>query len=389
MSPGLQGLLAAVAVMAAAPFLGRLLAGRVPTVALQMLGGILVGPAGLGWLVPSPAMDLLSKIGLGLIFALIGLSIDQSTLRGVAGRLGALGWAATLGMGVLLAVSLPLGGGLRPIALVVALSSTALSTLLVVLRESGEWGSPLGRLLLSAGTWGQLGPVLAVALLLGSADPRATALSVALVALPGPLGQTRMWAWGRSVVGVSAATPLQMLLLVVVGLMALSAALGVDILLGTVLAGLVLRRFITDVDRSLGLQQLQASAYGVFVPLFFVVAGSRLDLDSVMAHPWGPLICLAGILLIRGLPQWLLYRQALPDPAERLRFVLLVSQSLNLPIVVGYLEVQAGLMSPQVEAALVGGSLLSVLLLPAIALQLKPCGVSATGRAADDPPATS
>ena len=397
MSPGLQGLLAAVAVMAAAPFLGRLLAGRVPTVALQMLGGILVGPSGLGWLVPSPAMDLLSKIGLGLIFALIGLSIDQSTLRGVAGRLGALGWAATLGMGVLLAVSLPLGGGLRPIALVVALSSTALSTLLVVLRESGEWGSPLGRLLLSAGTWGQLGPVLAVALLLGSADPRATALSVALVvlvavvlaALPGPLGQTRMWAWGRSVVGVSAATPLQMLLLVVVGLMALSAALGVDILLGTVLAGLVLRRFITDVDRSLGLQQLQASAYGVFVPLFFVVAGSRLDLDSVMAHPWGPLICLAGILLIRGLPQWLLYRQALPDPAERLRFVLLVSQSLNLPIVVGYLEVQAGLMSPQGEAALVGGSLLSVLLLPAIALQLKPCGVSAMGRAADDPPATS
>jgi hypothetical protein len=44
---------------------------------------------------------------------------------------------------------------------------------------------------------------------------------------------------------------------------------------------------------------------------------------------------------------------------------------LNLPIVVGYLEVQAGLMTPQVEAALVGGSLLSVLLLPALAMSLK------------------
>jgi len=295
-----------------------------------------------------------------------------------------------------LAIALPLGGGLRPIALVVALSSTALSTLLVVLRESGEWGSPLGRLLLSAGTWGQLGPVLAVALLLGSADPRTTVLSVALVVLvavmlasvPGSLSQTRAWGWATTVVGVSAATPLQLLLLVVVGLMALSAALGVDILLGTVLAGLVLRRFLADVDRSLGLKQLEASAYGVFVPLFFVVAGSRLDLASVAAHPWGPVLCLVGILLIRGLPQWLLYRRALRDPVERLRFVLLVSQSLNLPIVVGYLEVQAGLMSPQVEAALVGGSLLSVLLLPAIALGLKPCGVSAMGRAADDPPAT-
>ena len=379
MSLDLQGLVAAVAVMAVAPFIGRLLAGRVPTVALQMLGGILVGPAGLGWLVPAPAIDLFSKIGLGLIFALIGLSIDQRTLRGVAGRLGGLGWVATVGVGLLLAFTLPLGGGLRPIALVVALSSTALSTLLVVLRESGEWGSPLGRLLLSAGTWGQLGPVLAVALLLGSADPLTTVLSVALVvltagllaAVPGPITQTRAWGWATSVVGVSAATPLQLLLLLVVGLMALSAALGVDILLGTVLAGLVMRRFIADPESSEGLQQLETSAYGLFVPLFFVVAGSRLDLDSVAAHPWGPVICLVGILLIRGLPQWLLYRRALPDRAERLRFVLLVSQSLNLPIVVAYLEVQAGFMSPQVEAALVGGSLLSVLLLPALALGLR------------------
>jgi hypothetical protein len=44
---------------------------------------------------------------------------------------------------------------------------------------------------------------------------------------------------------------------------------------------------------------------------------------------------------------------------------------LSLPIVVAYLEVQAGFMSPQVEAALVGGSLLSVLLLPALALGLR------------------
>ncbi|MEI6032516.1 MAG: cation:proton antiporter [Synechococcaceae cyanobacterium ELA739] len=380
MSSGLQGLLAVVAVMTAAPFIGRLLAGRVPTVALQMLGGILVGPAGLGWLVPSPAMDLFAKIGLGLIFALIGLSMDQSTLRGVAGRLGAFGWAATVGVGVLLAVTLPLGGGLRPIALVVALSSTALSTLVVILRDSGEWGSPLGRLLLSAGTWGQVCPLLAVALLLGTASPLATVLSVALLALvaallafvPDQITQTTpAWSWLRSVVAVSATTPLQVLLLLVVGLMALSVGLGVDILLGTMLAGLVMRRYIAEPECSAALKQLEALSYGFLVPLFFVVAGSRLDLDAVVAHPWGPLLCLGGILLMRGLPQWLLYCRALPDRRERLRFVLLVSQSLNLPIVVGYLEVQAGLMSPQVEAALVGGSLLSVLLLPVFAVALK------------------
>jgi len=375
----LQGLLAVVTVVALVPFLARPFQGRVPTVALLMLGGIAVGPSGLGWLQPNAAIDLFSNMGLGLIFALIGLTIDQKTLGDTAGRLGFLGWLATLGIGTLLAALLPLGDGLRPLALVVALSSTALSTLVVILRESGELESPLGRLLLSAGTWGQLGPVLAVALLLGSADPRTTVLSLGLVALvalllatvPGQISGHRAWAWLRFVAGAAPATPLQLLYLLIVGLIALSRALGVDILMGAILAGLVMRRFIVDPQTSEAVKHLEVSAYGLFIPLFFVVAGSRLDLASVAAHPWGPLLCLIGIVLIRGLPQFLLYRRALPDRRERLRFCLLVSQSLNLPIVVGYLEVQAGLMSPQVEAALVGGSLLSVLLLPALALTLR------------------
>ena len=379
MTTGLQGLLAVLAVVALAPFLARSLHGRVPAVALLMLGGIAVGPSGLGWLQPNAATDLFSNMGLGLIFALIGRTIDQKTLGGMAGRLGFLGWLATLGVGTLLATLLPLGDGLRPLALVVALSSTAFSTLFVILKDSGEWEAPLGRLLRSAGTWGQLGPVLAVALLLGSADPRATVLSVGLVVLvawllarvPGQISGHRAWAWLREVVGATPATPLQLIYLLIVGLIALSKVLGVNILMGAILAGLVMRRFIADPQTSESLKHLEASAHGLFIPLFFVVAGSRLDLASVVAHPWGPLLCLIGILLIRGLPQFLLYRRALPDRRERLRFCLLVSQSLNLPIVVGYLEVQAGLMSPQVEAALVGGSLLSVLLLPALALALR------------------
>ena len=230
MSVGLQGLLTIVAIVAVSPFVARLFGGRLPTVALLMLGGIAVGPSGLALVQQDPAIDLFAKIGLGLIFALIGLNIDQKTLSGTPGRLGALGWFATLIFGVLLVSVLPLGGGLRPVALVVALSSTALSTLLVILRESGEWDSPLGRLLLSAGTWGQLGPVLAVALLLGSTDPITTVLSVALVVVvawllalvPARMGQSRFWYWFESVAGSASATPMQLLYLLVVGLIALS-----------------------------------------------------------------------------------------------------------------------------------------------------------------------
>ncbi len=365
--------------VALTPFVAALLKARVPSVALLMLGGIAVGPAGLNWLQPNPATDLFAKIGLGLIFALIGFNIDRQTLGGTAGRLGALGWLATVGVGVFLASLLPLGDGLRPVALVIALSSTALSTLVVNLRESGELTSPFGRLLLSAGTWGQLAPVLAVALLLSSAHLTTTVLSLALVVLVALLlskASTRLrllnhWGWLSGVMAASPVTPIQLLFFLIIGFIGLSAALGVEVLIGSLLAGLVMRSFLDQPGHSKIFNQLEASAYSLFVPLFFVVAGSRLDLASIIANPWGPLVCLAAIFLIRGLPQLLLYWRALPDHHERLRFSLLVSQSLNLPIIVGFLEVQAGLMAPQVESALVGGSLLSVLIFPALALALR------------------
>ena len=378
-SGGLQGLLVIVALVACAPFLARPFKGRIPTVAILMLGGIGLGPSGLGWLQPDPAIDLFAKIGLGLIFTLIGLNIDQATIGGAPGRLGSFGWLATLAAGILVVSALPLGDGVRPVAVVVALSSTALSTLLLMLRESGEWDSRFGRLLLSAGTWGQLGPVLAVALLLGSAKPASALLSVVLVCLvawllavaPGRMREASVWPWLVSVVGSTSALPLQLLYLLIVGLIALSVKLGVAVLMGTLLAGLVMRRFIINPETSGVLKQLEASSYGLFIPLFFVVAGSQIDLASVVVNPWGPFVFLAGVVLIRGVPQLLIYGRELPDPIERMRFSLLVSQSLNLPIVVSYLEVQAGLMSPEVAAALVGGSLLSVLVLPSLALALK------------------
>jgi Kef-type K+ transport system membrane component KefB len=128
---------------------------------------------------------------------------------------------------------------------------------------------------------------LAVALLLGSADPRATVLSVGLVALvawllatvPGQISGHRAWAWLRDVVGATPATPLQLIYLLIVGLIALPRVLGVEILMGAILAGLVMRRFIVGPQTSEVLKHLEAS-YGLFVPLFFcggwVASGSGL-----------------------------------------------------------------------------------------------------------------
>jgi len=91
----------------------------------------------------------------------------------------------------------------------------------------------------------------------------------------------------------------------------------------------------------------------------------------VLAAPLWPLLWMVVFYLLRGLPQFLLYGRQLPGRIERFRFSLLVSQSLAIPIAVTQMEVDAGLMSAQLAAVIVGGSVLAVMVYPSLAMAIK------------------
>jgi len=77
---GLTELFVVATVSALAPVISSLIPGiRVPQVVLLILGGILIGPVGLGVEV-SPAIQLISNVGLGFVFLLAGFEIDPTML---------------------------------------------------------------------------------------------------------------------------------------------------------------------------------------------------------------------------------------------------------------------------------------------------------------------
>src|SRR3954462_331708 len=79
-------------VAALAPLVVALLPGpRVPQIVLLIVGGIVIGPAGLG-LADPVALNLLANIGLGLVFLLAGYELDPAVFVERAGRLALLGW---------------------------------------------------------------------------------------------------------------------------------------------------------------------------------------------------------------------------------------------------------------------------------------------------------
>src|SRR4051795_1582966 len=109
--PSFSGLLIVVAVAFAAPFLlGLFPRIRLPSVVLEIVIGIVVGPSVLGWVHVDTTIQVISTIGLGFLLFLAGLEIDFARLRGRVLHLTAAGYVASFAIAVVVGLLLKAGG---------------------------------------------------------------------------------------------------------------------------------------------------------------------------------------------------------------------------------------------------------------------------------------
>jgi Kef-type K+ transport system membrane component KefB len=371
--------LAAVAAVALAAALLVGLSPRpvVPQVVLLLAGGVLIGPDVLAVGAPGD-VRVLADVGLAFVFLLAGYEIDLRLFREDAGRRAVLSWALSfvlaagavglLGAAGLVQASLPIALGL---------TTTALGTLLPVLRDAGLLGGRLGRYLLAAGGVGELLPVLVIALFLGSQGRAAAVVAlggVAALALGLGLLRHGVREGGRLAAAVragqneTAQTTLRGTLLLLLTLVALTDRFHLDAVLGAFLAGLVLRHWAGG-GAPLLESKLDAVGYGFFVPLFFVYSGMALDLGAIGEAPLLLALLLALMLVVRGGPVLLVYRGAL-DPRERLQTALISVTALPVLVALTEIGVRSGTMTTREAAALVGAGVVTVLVLPALAVSL-------------------
>ena len=197
---GLAQLFVVAAVSALAPVLSALIPKiRIPQVVLLILGGIAIGPVGLG-IEGSPELTLIANVGLGFVFLLAGFEIDPGILFARSGRLSIITWCISAALAGLTVGGLAAVGFVHafvPVAL--ALTTTALGTVLPILREHDMLGGSFGRYFLAVGAIGELFPILAIAIFLG-VNSRLSALisifAISAVALVLALGQRMLRAGG-------------------------------------------------------------------------------------------------------------------------------------------------------------------------------------------------
>ncbi|MSO41874.1 MAG: cation:proton antiporter [Solirubrobacterales bacterium] len=367
--------LAGLTVALAAPRL------TLPVVVLELLIGILIGPEVAGLAKIDPTTDLFSELGLGMLFFFAGYEIDLERIKGAPLKLATIGW------GLSLVLAYGIGGALAAAGVVLsflytgsAIATTAIGTLIPILRDAGELKTKFGTYLLGAGAMGEFGPILIVTLVLSTTNPVHSAgilvLFLVLAVITGIVavrGALRGWSLVERTLETSSQLAIRIAVVLVFGLVALAAELGLDLLLGGFVAGLITRQALRGHEVAALESKLTAVGYGLLIPFYFVASGMAFNLDSLLESSTAmlKLVMFVGLfLVVRGLPALLLYRDVL---GSRDRMALAFFSATELPLVVAIttIAVESGHMKSSTSAGLVGAAIISALVFPLVALRLR------------------
>jgi Kef-type K+ transport system membrane component KefB len=240
-------------------------------------------------------------------------------------------------------------------------------------------GGQFGRHVFAAGAVGELFPILIIAVFLTKRGHFIALASVVAVGVIAIILSLVPWLAKSNAVkkvltegqDATAQITLRWAVVLLFALLAFAARFGLDVVLGAMLAGIVLRiwtrRLNTDTE-SLE-RKFDAVGYGIFIPIFFIASGMTIDLKAISQDPLRVLALLVALLVVRGLPCLLVYRNDLMV-RERVEMTFITATSLPLLIALAEIGQQDGVMLPSTAAALVGAGVLSVLIYPLIAVGL-------------------
>lgn len=272
--------------------------GQPPLVG-EILAGLLVGSAVLGWYEINEGTALFAEIGVVFLLFRVGLETRLADLIRVGPQAGAVG---TLG------IALPFAGGIGlgmafglstevTVFLAAAMVATSVGVTSELLMEQRALGTSSGRVILGAAV---IDDVLAMIILATATGIAAGGVSIerilllVLVALGFiavvVVGGTGVLRRRPSLLTepVFARTPFLPGMIIMLGLAALAAAIGLAALIGAFLAGMV----VGESSERRALEEEVAPVAAFFTPFFFGAIGAQIDLAGLF-EPMAILMLLA------------------------------------------------------------------------------------------------
>lgn len=377
-----------------APLISWATGKRVPAVVLLIGAGILIGPHWLGLASTEGGVGLLKQLGLGMLFLLAGYEINPAMIRSREGRTSATTWLVCMGLSFAGAcVLLQPHNTSTAMVLAIAFTSTAVGTLMPIMKQQQVLHTPVGRSLLVHGAIGEIFPIFAMALLLSARSTWVTAIVLAaffvialvVAAIPRTVRFLLPWTARAMVLNAGATnqTVMRLVLWMLGVLMAVAAVFELDVVLGAFAAGFILRRLVPEKFGEAVEQRLDIVGYSLLIPVFFVCSGMTIDPRAVADKPWLLCILVPLIYVVRGLP--VLIRELffttgsqLTNVREKIQLSLYAATALPIIAAVTEVAVESQLLSEENASLLVAAGSVTVLIFPFIANMIQPAETPAT-----------
>ncbi|GBC84544.1 Inner membrane protein YbaL [bacterium HR11] len=282
---------------------------RFPTLVAFLVTGVLIGPAGLGWIRQAPEIHALAEVGIIALLFVLGVEFSVESLAAFGARLPIFGTLQVLLTGLLGGGGFALLGWPLRSALVVgfAVSTTSTAILLKVLQERKELDTHHGRWAVGTCLFQDMAtPLILLALPLSQTGwPTLTGLGSILlrgvVIVAGTFGMTRHgMPWMMERIARMGASPDFIRAFVLVWALAIIGAvyaLGWPIAIGAFLAGLILSE--TPISHQVVAELLPLRDF--LMGLFFLTLGMQLDLRLFRTDAGSVTTLAVGLLLAKGL----------------------------------------------------------------------------------------
>lgn len=359
---------------AVSPIVAQLIPGRfIPQTVLLLVTGAALGPYGLGVIEVNDAVKLLSELGMAFLFLLADYEIDPKRLAGHQGKVGLVTWIIT--------------------------RRDPASILRKARHQRHRHGNstyhhrsrhthadsqgtqprrhPIGDAIISYGTWGELGPILAMAILLSTRTGWQTMLvlgaflTICLLCamLPTKALKTghRLYRFLTENANTSSQTLMRLTTFLLIFLVTISALFELDAVLGAFAAGFILRYIIPDGSKSLEMK-LEGVGYGFLIPVFFVVSGAAINVRAVAGRPALLVAFIVMLMLIRAVPVYVALsldkRENPLSSHHRVTVALYCTTALPIIVAVTSLAVKVGTMQGDTASTLVAAGAITVFLMP-------------------------
>jgi Na+:H+ antiporter len=349
-----------------------------PVVVGEILAGVLIGPSVLGLVDPSEALEVFAELGVVFLLFWVGLETRLSDMRAVGPTAAKVGIAGVL---------VPFGGGYGAGLLVgesaetsvfigAALVATSVGITSAVLLELGALASRAARTILGAAVIDDILAMVLLAIAVGVAEKGGVDLAAILVVIGiastfvvfVAVGGTRLVARFPDVFHAPkfSDSPLLPAVILCLGLAAFAAQIGLAAIIGAFLAGMV----VAETKDRYDFEKEVAPLYAFFPPFFFAFIGIQVNLDTFADA--GTLAALAGMTVLAFVTKfgaaWLAARSmGLPD-------ALVVAVGMvprgEVGIIVAGIGATAGVVEPDLFAAVVGMSIATTLAVPPVLRRL-------------------